>query len=270
MKTLAAVFCTIAAVVCTIASVAAVDAAESGHDVSPYHFLDKLDQGASIISAGRTDEITVNSRGHGRRSRGLIGVPDRSRRGGFTTLKTTSNCCRFLQKLSFLDATCFGIIRKAEIDVIIKKKLACNGFGTTGVSIPALADKYEDVAARYNKLIDTVLAGGFADIDSDCLKITPSTFTFACEPGAAIINDFGASYGGADIPNFVEFYNVPDIPIAPVRPTAPVSPVAPPKAPVAPTAQPRAQSQTPSRRPSRAPSRTPSRAPSRKPTPAPK
>jgi hypothetical protein len=78
--------------------------------------------------------------------------------------------------------------------------------------LPLLADQYEDASDAYINYIEAALDGEFDNVVSSCFDTTPSTFTFACEPGVATVTDDGALYEGVDESNsnFDDFYVIPD------------------------------------------------------------
>jgi hypothetical protein len=188
-----------AALLCiVVATVAALDSAAAVSDNSLHHSIGEVGQG-DLLKAARTigAQIGPNDQGDvslGSEQRDLQATP-------------SADCCKFLRRLSILDFKCFTILRRAELVAITENELACDQ-DEAGESVPALADRYERFSNRYIGLIDTALAGGFANVDESCLAFTPSTFTFACEPDVATITDRNAVYSGVTATNFGAFYDV--------------------------------------------------------------
>jgi len=140
------------------------------------------------------------------------------------------SCCEFLSTLSKLDAHCYEIVREAELvdismdpsyncanDVIGKRTKKRKGGGsrttptTTGRHRMAqLADNYEDASWTYNDYLLDAVEGLFDEVGSECFDITPTTFTFACEPEAATVTDATAVFEGVDVTEFRDFYLIPD------------------------------------------------------------
>ena len=137
------------------------------------------------------------------------------------SVKDPESCCDFLATLSARDMSCFNIVRKAEIvnisqdetydcaeDLDKAKKAKKNSDDNL---LPLLADQYEDASEEYIDFIEAALDGEFDNVVSSCFDSTPSTFTFACEPGVATVTDDEALFEGVDASNFDEFYSIPDV-----------------------------------------------------------
>ena len=64
--------------------------------------------------------------------------------------------------------------------------------------------------------------GLFDEVGSECFNITPTTFTFACEPEAATLTDTTSVFDGVDVTEFTrDFYLIPGDDPTPV-PRAPI------------------------------------------------
>ena len=139
------------------------------------------------------------------------------------------SCCEFLSTLSRLDARCYQIVREAEIvDISLDPSYNCandvtggkrtkkkGGGGAEGTSaatnrMSQLANKYEDASWDYNDYLLDAVEGLFDEVGSECFDITPTTFTFACEPEAATVTDAEAFFDGVDVTEFGDFYLIPD------------------------------------------------------------
>jgi len=120
------------------------------------------------------------------------------------------SCCDFLATLSRLDLECFNVVRQAEIAFISEEEpLDCAedlSSRRTNDILSDLADDYEDAADDYDAYIDAALDGDFDNVRTSCFSTTPSTFTFACEPDAAIVTDDEASFVGLGEVNFDDLY----------------------------------------------------------------